>query len=291
MIRMTEMMKKSAERRAGWLLALALAALLMVGPLRVAAMGQAQAAGSSSQISDSNSAGNNKDAEAVGAKTGKPAEASKPGHESVGKELAAETRAAEGEEEENAKLKHSAMVQKLGKLVGLDVHQAHMAALWLNFAIIAAVIVWAARKGLPGIFKARGESIRKALEEARAASEDAGNRLAEIESRLSQMSAEIAKMQSSAEKEAEDEEGRIKKAAEEELRKVVQSAEQEIAAAAKQVRRELSAHTADLALALARKQINIDANTDQVLVRNFAANLTAERGAAPTQRDDGKDGR
>ena len=58
MIRMTEMMKKSAERRAGWLLALALAALLMVGPLRVAAMGQAQAAGSSSQISDSNSAGN-----------------------------------------------------------------------------------------------------------------------------------------------------------------------------------------------------------------------------------------
>ena len=35
------------------------------------------------------------------------------------------------------------MVQKLGKLVGLDVHQAHMAALWLNFAIIAAVIVWA----------------------------------------------------------------------------------------------------------------------------------------------------
>ena len=81
------------------------------------------------------------------------------------------------------------------------------------------------------------------------------------------------------------EEARIKQAAEDEIQKVVQAAEQEIAAAAKQARRELSAHTADLAIALARKQINVDSNTDQVLVRNFAAKLagsgmtTAERAA------------
>jgi len=53
------------------------------------------------------------------------------------------------------------------------------------------------------------------------------------------------------------------------------AAEQEIATAAKQARRELSAHTAGLAIALARQQINVDANTDQVLVRTFASKLAS----------------
>jgi F-type H+-transporting ATPase subunit b len=95
-------------------------------------------------------------------------------------------------------------------------------------------------------------------------------------------------MQGSAEKEAQGEEVRIQKAAEDEIRKVVQAAEQEIAAAAKQARRELSTHTADLAIALARKQINVDSNTDQVLVRDFAAKLASN---APSRDKGGKDGR
>ena len=97
-------------------------------------------------------------------------------------------------------------------------------------------------------------------------------------------------MQAAAEKEADAEEARIHQAAEEDIRKVVLAAEQEIAAAAKQIRRELSVHTADLALALARKQINVDSNTDQVLVRNFAAKL-AEPPANSPKTNGGKDGR
>ncbi len=49
-------------------------------------------------------------------------------------ELAKETREAAGEEEEkeeNAKLKHSAMVQWLARKVGLSVHQAHI--WWRSF--------------------------------------------------------------------------------------------------------------------------------------------------------------
>jgi F-type H+-transporting ATPase subunit b len=195
-------------------------------------------------------------------------------------ELAKETREAEGEDqEENQNLKHSTMVQKLAKITGLSVHGAHLLALGLNFAIIVIVIFWFARKTLPGLMRARTESIQQALQEARAASQDATKRLADIENRLRQMDVEIGRMQASAEKDAEGEEARIQKAAEQELRKIVQSAEQEIAAAAKQVRRELSVHTADLALALARKQINVDANTDQVLVRNFATKLAGQPGA------------
>jgi F-type H+-transporting ATPase subunit b len=213
---------------------------------------------------------------------------------SIGGELAKETRESEGEEEEHADLKHSTMVQKLAKLTGLSVHGAHLLALILNFAIIAIALIWAIRKNVPGVLRTRNQSIQKALEEARKASSEAGQRLADIEARLRQMDVEIGRMQASAEKEAEGEDARIKKAAEDELRKVIQAAEHEIAAAAKQVRRELSAHTADLALALARKQINVDSNTDQVLVRNFAAKLAEPGKPSPRNdagRESGKDGR
>ena len=206
--------------------------------------------------------------------------------QSIGGELAKETRKAEGEEE-NANLKYSAMVQRLGKLVGLNVHQAQLLALWLNFAIIVFLVFWLTRKSVPALWRKRAESIQRALEEARTASKDASRRLSDIESRLQQMDVEIGRMQISAEKEAETEEGRILKASEEEMRKVVEAAEQEIAAAAKQARRELSTHTADLAVALARRQINVDSNTDQVLVRNFASKLASK---PESKGDGGKDG-
>jgi F-type H+-transporting ATPase subunit b len=201
----------------------------------------------------------------------------------IGGRLAQEEREATGDEEEHADLKHSGMVRLLARVTGLNVHQAHLLALGLNFAIIVAIAVWAGRKFLPGIFRSRSASIQQALEEARAASQDANRRLADIENRLRQLDVEIGQMQATAEKEASAEEGRIQKAAEEDMRKVVLAAEQEIATAAKLARRELSTHTASLAIALARQQINVDQNTDQVLVRTFASKLASEN-------DGGKDG-
>ena len=193
----------------------------------------------------------------------------------IGGRLAQEEREATGEEEEHADLKHSGMVRLLARVTGVTVHQAHLLALGLNFAIIVGVAIWAGRKFLPGIFRSRSASIQQALEEARAASQDANRRLADIENRLRQLDVEIGQMQASAEKEAAAEEGRIQKAAEEDMRKVVLAAEQEIATAAKLARRELSTHTASLAIALARQQINVDSNTDQVLVRTFASKLAS----------------
>ncbi len=206
-----------------------------------------------------------------------PAQASSE-DKSPGAELARETQEASGEEEENQNLKHSAAIRYLAKKTGMTVHQAHLVTVGLNFLIIAFLIYWYGRKFVPAALRNRTESIQRALEEARAASQDANRRLAEIEARLSKLDAEIGQMQASAEKEAEGEEVRIKKAAEEDIRKVVQAAEQEIASAAKQARRELMQHTADLAVALARKQIQVDSATDQVLVRNFAGKLSSGSG-------------
>jgi F-type H+-transporting ATPase subunit b len=197
-------------------------------------------------------------------------------------ELVEETREAAGEEE-NVKLKHSSPVRWLAQKIGMSVHGTHLLLSGLNFAIIAVIFLWAMRKYLPGFFRSRSQAIQQALQEARAASQDANRRLADIENRLRQLDVEIGQMQATAEKEAAAEEVRIQKAAEEEIRKVALAAELEIAAAAKQARRELAAHTASLAIALARKQINVDANTDQVLVRSFASKLASGS-------DGGKDG-
>ena len=187
----------------------------------------------------------------------------------------AESEKKSGESDEE-QFKHSASVQFLARITGMDLEHAYWLAVLLNFGVIAVGIGWLSKKHLPGAFRNRTASIQKAMEEARKASEEANRRLAEIESRLSKLDVEIGGMQATAEKEGAAEEARIKAATEEEARKVVESAEQEIAAAAKTARRELTAYAADLAVALAKKQIHVDAATDQSLVRNFAEQLSAE---------------
>lgn len=216
------------------------------------------------------------------AEHGQSAAQSQPEDKTVGGEKAEGTKEQEQEEEENANLKHSPMVGKLAKMVGYSVHGTHLAVSIINFVIVVGLIYWLGRKIVPPALKGRNESIQKALAVARAASQEANKRLAAIETRLQQLDVEIGQMQMAAEKEGEAEEVRIRKATEEDLRKVVQSAEQEIAAAAKQARRELTAHTADLAVALATKQIQVDPATDQTLVRSFAGQLSSDKG--------GKDG-
>jgi F-type H+-transporting ATPase subunit b len=222
-------------------------------------------------------------AEPAKSEPAKPEDKQAPGHKGFGGELAQETREATGaEEEEHAELKHAFPIQWLAKKIGLGVHKTHLLLLGLNFAIVAVLIGWAAFKFLPGMFRSRNASIQQALEEARAASQDANRRLADIENRLRQLDVEIGQMQATAEKEAEAEESRIVKSTAEEIRKVVQAAEHEIDIAAKLARRELTNHTASLAITLARQQINVDSNTDQVLVRTFASSLA--------RNDGGKDG-
>jgi F-type H+-transporting ATPase subunit b len=197
------------------------------------------------------------------------------------RQLVHESKEAAGEEkDEFAEFKQSASVRGIARLTGLNLQQSYWLSLGLNFAVIAGAIVWAARKYLPGMFRDRTAAIQKAMQEARKASEEARARLADIESRLMKLDSEIATIRDAAEKEGAAEESRIKAAAEEDSRKIVTAAEQEIAAAAKAARRQLTAYAADLAVGLARKQIHVDAGTDQALVRNFAGQLGASDDSA-----------
>jgi F-type H+-transporting ATPase subunit b len=208
-----------------------------------------------------------------------------PRQKGPAQQLAHETREAAGEEkDETAEFKQSASVQLIARLTGLSLSNAYLFSVVLNFLVIAAVIIWAGRKYLPGMFSARTAAIQKAMQEAQKASDEARRRLAEIESRLMKLDVEIGMMRDAAEKDAAAEEARITAAAQEEARKMVEAAQQEIASAAKAARRELTAYAADLAVGLAQKQIRVDAATDQALVRNFAGEL----GAADSGRGKGR---
>ncbi len=198
--------------------------------------------------------------------------------ESPGQELAQESREAAGEDS-NEHFKHSPAVQWVARMTGLSTESAFWLSFILNFAVIAVAILWASKKNLPGMFRARTHSIQKGMEEARRASEEANRRLADVESRLSRLDSEIASMREAAEREIATEEAHIKQATDHEMRRIVENAEQEIAAAAKSARRELTAYAADLAVTLAQKQIHVDTGTDQKLVRNFVQQLGDTNGS------------
>ncbi|HET9410105.1 MAG TPA: ATP synthase F0 subunit B [Candidatus Sulfotelmatobacter sp.] len=207
-------------------------------------------------------------------------------HQGLGAQLAHGTREEAGEEKsEKAQFQESPSVQWLAEHTGLSVQHAALFSTLLNFAVIAAVFLWAAVKFLPGLFRNRTDAIQKAMQEAQKASAEARRRLSEIESRLAKLDVEIGMMRDAAEKDAAEEESRIHAAAEGDARKIVESAEQEISAAAKAAQRSLTAFAADLAVGLAQKQIHVDAGTDQALVRSFAANLGS------TSETAGRDGR
>ncbi len=199
------------------------------------------------------------------------AEAGKPSREAAG-------------EDETAEFRHSASVKFLAKITGLSLEHAYWLSVVVNFAVIAGLIFWFSRKYLPGMFRSRTAFIQKAMQEARLASEEAKQRLAGIEARLSRLDAEIGQMRAVAEKDARAEEARIQAAAAEDARKVVESVGQEIAAAARAARRELTEYAADLAVSLAKKQIQVAPAADQVLVRDFAQQLAATQpnGAEPS---------
>ena len=194
----------------------------------------------------------------------------------AGRELAEASKAAEGEPEEkgeNAGLKHSVMVRKMAKLFGISVETAYWIAMVFNFAIVAIAILWFMKSSLPGYFKSRNEAIARGIDEARAASADAQRRLTDIEQRLTKLDSEVAQIKTSAESESAAEEARVRAAAEADVKRILESAEQEIDAAGRQARRDLKSLAAGLAVDLAARKLQVDAETDEALVHKFVSQL------------------
>jgi F-type H+-transporting ATPase subunit b len=190
-------------------------------------------------------------------------------------ELAKEEREINGEDQEN-QLNHSASVRYIAAKTGLSLDQAYWVSTLINFGVVVGLVVWVAKKHLPGMLQGRTAFIQKAMADAQQESEEARRRLLGIEERLSRLDAEILRMKAAAESDSVAEESRLKAAAAEETRKIVDSAEQEIASALKSARRDLTIYTADLAVSLASQRIKVDTGTDRALVAQFLNRLPAD---------------
>lgn len=182
----------------------------------------------------------------------------------------------EKEGDENDAYRHSAAVKALGSKLGLDAEQAANVFTITNFVVLALLVGWFLLKTLPKTFRDRNAALQKHLVEAQKASTEANARLSGVEARLGKLDEQIAAMRAQAEKDALQDEQRMKASVEEEKQKVLAAAEQEIAAAAAQARRQIQQYAADLAIDQAAKKLVVTAETDRLLVQEFARRLGAD---------------
>ena len=180
------------------------------------------------------------------------------------------------QEDETAAFKYSPAVQLIAKTTHVSPETAYWVCVVINFAIIAVLILLALKSNLPAMFRERTQSIKKEMDEARRSSEEAHHRLQEIEARLARMNVEIGEMQARAESDARAEEERIRTSIEEEKQKILHSAEQEVEQASQAARRDLQKYAVTLAIEMAQKGIQVDANEDKFLVEDFSEQLAAE---------------
>jgi F-type H+-transporting ATPase subunit b len=186
------------------------------------------------------------------------------------------------EVDDNDAYLHSPSVQKLGAMIGLNAEQAATAFTVANFIVLAALVGWFLLKTLPKTFRDRNTTIQKDLVDARTATEEANSRLSGVEERLRKLDEQIAALRAQADKDSALDEQRIKASIEEDKQKIIAAAEQEIAAAAALAQRQIKQYAAELAIDQAARKLVVTAETDRLLVQNFARRLTG---------DDSKDGK
>ena len=95
---------------------------------------------------------------------------------------------------------------------------------WINFAIVAGVIVWLFGKVLPPMLRKNAESISSAIRKATEAKAAADALLLDAEAKLANLEKEVAELRAFAEREASAEVTRISAATRSDLQKIAAAA-------------------------------------------------------------------
>jgi F-type H+-transporting ATPase subunit b len=180
------------------------------------------------------------------------------------------------EKDENDAYRHSPTVVKLGGMMGMNPEQSATAFEITNFLLLAVAVLYGLVKLVPGTLRARNTAIQKHLVDARTATEEASARLSNVETRLGKLDSEIAALRAQAENDSARDEARIKAAVEEERKRILASADQEIASATMQAQKHLQQFAAELAIEQAARKLVVSAETDRLLVQNFAQRLVGD---------------
>ncbi len=184
--------------------------------------------------------------------------------------------------DENYEYTHSDAVKSFGKMLGLNPDQSATAFTLCNFFLLLIGVGYLLLKTVPKAFRNRSTTIQKKLVDARTATEEAKARLDAVEARLSKLDDQIAGMQKQSELDSASEEQRIKASVEETKAKILADADAEILAATAMARREIQKYAAELAIDHAAKKLVVTAETDRLLVEDFARKLgvTSDKGGS-----------
>jgi F-type H+-transporting ATPase subunit b len=146
---------------------------------------------------------------------------------------------------------------------------------WINFGIVALVVVWLFAKKLPPVFRANAEIIGSAITKAAAIKAEADRQLADAESRLARLDQEVIALRSAAAKEAAADAERIREMAKSDAEKVSLAANAEIEAAERAARVELKSLAAKLAVDGAESLLvkQLTAQAQESLVNGFVESL------------------
>lgn len=185
---------------------------------------------------------------------------------------------AEHEGDENDVYRHSATVRFIGRKLDMSPEKAATTFEFLNFFVLAALVLGFLVRALPKAFRTRSSGIQKQLVEARSITEQASARLSSVEDRLGKLDEQIAGMRQQFETDAAAEEQRMLASVEAEKAKILAAAEAEMQAATGEARRQLQRYAAELAIDQAAQRLVVSAETDRLLVQNFAKRLARASG-------------
>jgi F-type H+-transporting ATPase subunit b len=146
---------------------------------------------------------------------------------------------------------------------------------WINFALVAGVIVWLSLKKGPGFFGRRADAISSNIQKSTEAKKQAELQLRDAETKLQNLEKEVADLRASAQRESTAEAERIRNLTVTDQQKIADAGKAEVAAAEGAARLELKAFAASLAVSgaesLLQKQLTPAAQ--EQLINNFVKTL------------------
>jgi F-type H+-transporting ATPase subunit b len=146
---------------------------------------------------------------------------------------------------------------------------------WINFAIVAGLLIWVCLKKGPAFFGGRAAAIGSAITKATSIKTAADAQLRDSESKLANLQKEVAELRAFAGKEAAAEVERIRAVTQSDAQKIAAAAKAEIEATERAARLELKAIAAkravDGAESLLAKQLTPQAQ--ESLINNFVKSL------------------
>src|ERR1700693_2408439 len=146
---------------------------------------------------------------------------------------------------------------------------------WINFALVAGVIVWLCLKKGPAFFGRRADVISSDIQKSTEAKKQAEQQLNDAEIKLQNLEKEAADLRATAQRESAAEAERIRNLAATDAKKIDEAGKAEFDAAERAARLELKAFAANLAIngaeSLLLKQLTPAAQ--EALINNFVKTL------------------